>query len=182
MKRQCGHVGTFQGDNSAVLNGACASYFACLPTWEKPGLSHWADWNFSLIIDTAEKARAAPGSARTSIQAWEALFKHSAQLAEQNKRGSAHRVFNRQIRFADDTSISQRVDYWGTPIESLPPGLPENRQQLHSRHRPRKRQTTIHPALITHETLSAGRRTSERSDNPPDWFRTDHLRRTTFGK
>ncbi len=79
----------------------------------------WGDWNFSLLIDTAEKRYGGLGDARVRILAWESLFKDSAHLAEQDKLDNVNRFFNRQIRFADDSRVWQQVDYWATPIESL---------------------------------------------------------------
>lgn len=79
----------------------------------------WGDWNFSLFIDTAEKRYGSLGDARTRILAWETLFKDSAYLVEQDKLDSVNCLFNRQIRFADDSRVWQQVEYWATPIESL---------------------------------------------------------------
>jgi len=79
----------------------------------------WGDWNFPLILDTAEKRYGSLGNAKTRIQAWEALLEDSAHLAEQDQLDSVNRFFNRQIRFADDSRVWQQVDYWATPIESL---------------------------------------------------------------
>jgi predicted transglutaminase-like cysteine proteinase len=79
----------------------------------------WGDWNFSLLIDTAEKRYGRLGDARDRILAWETLFKDSAHLAEQDKLDNVNRFFNRQIRFADDSHVWQQIDYWATPIESL---------------------------------------------------------------
>ncbi len=79
----------------------------------------WADWNFSRLIDTAEKRYGNLGNARVRILAWETLFKDSAHLEEQVKLDNVNRFFNQQIRFADDIRVWQQVDYWATPIESL---------------------------------------------------------------
>lgn len=79
----------------------------------------WGDWNFSLLIDTAEKRYGSLGDARERIQAWGTLLNDSVHLTEQDKLDSVNRFFNRQLRFADDSRVWQQVDYWATPIESL---------------------------------------------------------------
>ncbi|MNF31333.1 hypothetical protein D3C84_120930 [compost metagenome] len=79
----------------------------------------WGDWNFSLLIDTAEQRYGNLGAARGRIQAWDTLLNDSAHLTEQDQLDSVNRFFNRQIRFADDSRVWRQVDYWATPIEAL---------------------------------------------------------------
>jgi len=79
----------------------------------------WNDWNFPLILGTAEKRYGSLGDARTRIQAWQTLLEDSSHLAEQDKLDNVNRFFNRHIRFGDDSRVWKQVDYWATPIESL---------------------------------------------------------------
>lgn len=79
----------------------------------------WGDWNFNLLIDTAEKRYGNLGAARGRIQAWDTLLNDSTHLTEQDQLDSVNRFFNRQIRFADDSRVWRQVDYWATPIEAL---------------------------------------------------------------
>lgn len=85
-------------------------------------LAGWDGWDFALIIGNAEQRYGSLGGAKRRIQAWEALLKDSAQLAERDKLEKVNRFFNRQLRFVDDIRVWQQVDYWATPIESLVKG------------------------------------------------------------
>lgn len=81
-----------------------------------------ANWDFAVILQTAEHRYGSLGAARQRIQAWDALIGASTDLPEKEQLDEVNRFFNRQVRFADDNRVWQQNDYWATPIEALVKG------------------------------------------------------------
>lgn len=81
-----------------------------------------ANWDFALIIRTAEKHYGNLGSAKARIETWDQLINSSQNLAETEQLTEVNRFFNRQLRFVDDSLNWRQNDYWATPIEALVKG------------------------------------------------------------
>ncbi|OEC35371.1 Predicted transglutaminase-like cysteine proteinase [Pseudomonas cuatrocienegasensis] len=81
-----------------------------------------ANWDFSLILQNAESRYGALGSAKTRIQAWDALIQANLGEPQAVQLENVNLFFNRQLVFADDLAIWQENDYWATPIEALVKG------------------------------------------------------------
>ncbi|MBM7060798.1 transglutaminase-like cysteine peptidase [Pseudomonas sp. UL073] len=78
-----------------------------------------ADWDFTLILQNAEKQHGNLGAARERIQAWGQLIDASVDLPEADKLKTVNAFFNRQLRFVDDSRNWSQADYWATPVEAL---------------------------------------------------------------
>ena len=78
-----------------------------------------ADWDFSQILQTAEKRYGPLGSAKGRIEAWSQMLKSELKQPEREQLNAVNRFFNQQLNFQDDTRIWRQTDYWATPEESL---------------------------------------------------------------
>ncbi|NUU35748.1 cysteine protease LapG [Pseudomonas sp. C2B4] len=81
--------------------------------------SAWADWNFTQILQTAEKRYGPLGPARGRIEAWNQMLQGERDAPERDQLNAVNRFFNQQLNFQDDTRIWRQTDYWATPVESL---------------------------------------------------------------
>mgnify|MGYP003945745797 CR=1 FL=1 len=81
--------------------------------------SVWANWEFSQILQTAEKRYGPLGAAQGRIEAWSQMLKSEANQPEREQLDAVNRFFNQQLSFQDDTRIWGQIDYWATPEESL---------------------------------------------------------------
>jgi predicted transglutaminase-like cysteine proteinase len=81
--------------------------------------SVWANWEFSQILQTAEKRYGPLGAAQGRIEAWSQMLKSEANQPEREQLDAVNRFFNQQLSFQDDTRIWRQTDYWATPEESL---------------------------------------------------------------
>ncbi|WP_419708972.1 cysteine protease LapG [Pseudomonas sp. NFX224] len=79
----------------------------------------WADWNFTQILQTAEKRYGTLGPARGRIEAWSQLLQSERDAPEREQLTAVNRFFNQQLNFQDDTRIWRQTDYWATPVEAL---------------------------------------------------------------
>lgn len=87
------------------------------------GLSSvWADWDFSQILQTAEKRYGNLGPARGRIEAWGQLLQRERNAPEREQLNTVNGFFNQQLSFQDDTRIWHQTDYWATPVEALVKG------------------------------------------------------------
>ena len=78
-----------------------------------------ANWDFELILGTAQNRYGDLGPAKGRIQAWSDLIDGGAGLAEREQLSEVNRFFNRQLRFVDDAQTWRQQDYWATPLEAL---------------------------------------------------------------
>lgn len=53
------------------------------------------------------------------FKGWRELVSSGAALPDEERLRQANHFFNRQIIFADDTTVWGQVDYWATPLETL---------------------------------------------------------------
>lgn len=84
------------------------------------GLSSvWANWNFTQILQIAEKRYGPLGPAQGRIEAWSQMLKSELNQPEREQLDAVNRFFNQQLNFQDDTRIWRQTDYWATPEESL---------------------------------------------------------------
>ncbi|MFJ7282284.1 cysteine protease LapG [Pseudomonas sp. NPDC099000] len=81
--------------------------------------SVWADWNFTQILQIAEKRYGPLGPAQGRIEAWSQMLKSELNQPEREQLDAVNRFFNQQLNFQDDTRIWRQTDYWATPEESL---------------------------------------------------------------
>jgi predicted transglutaminase-like cysteine proteinase len=81
--------------------------------------SVWGNWEFSQILQTAEKRYGPLGAAQGRIEAWSQMLKSEANQPEREQLDAVNRFFNQQLSFQDDTRIWRQIDYWATPEESL---------------------------------------------------------------
>ncbi|MBU1488906.1 MAG: transglutaminase-like cysteine peptidase [Gammaproteobacteria bacterium] len=81
-----------------------------------------ANWDFALIVQSAETRYGSLGTAKTRIQAWDALIQANLDKPEAVQLENVNLFFNRQLVFADDLAIWQENDYWATPVEALVKG------------------------------------------------------------
>lgn len=81
--------------------------------------SVWADWNFTQILQIAEKRYGPLGPAQGRIEAWSQMLKSELNQPEREQLNAVNRFFNQQLNFQDDTRIWRQTDYWATPEESL---------------------------------------------------------------
>lgn len=82
-----------------------------------------ADWDMEAIEARANSlyGQEAPG-AHQRIQAWQQLLLNQRTQGKQAQLEAVNHFFNQQIKYAEDSDIDNRVDYWATPIESLRAG------------------------------------------------------------
>jgi predicted transglutaminase-like cysteine proteinase len=78
-----------------------------------------ADWDFGLILQTAEKRYGSLGPAQGRIKAWNQMLQGERNQPEREQLNAVNRFFNQQLSFQDDNRIWQQIDYWATPEESL---------------------------------------------------------------
>lgn len=78
-----------------------------------------ANWNFSLILQTAEQRYGALGPAKGRVEAWNQMLQSEAEQPELEQLGAVNRFFNQQLSFQDDPLVWHQIDYWATPVESL---------------------------------------------------------------
>lgn len=81
--------------------------------------SVWANWNFTQILQIAEKRYGPLGPAQGRIEAWSQMLKSELNQPEREQLDAVNRFFNQQLNFQDDTRIWRQTDYWATPEESL---------------------------------------------------------------
>jgi predicted transglutaminase-like cysteine proteinase len=81
--------------------------------------SVWANWNFTQILQIAEKCYGPLGPAQGRIEAWSQMLKSELNQPEREQLDAVNRFFNQQLNFQDDTRIWRQTDYWATPEESL---------------------------------------------------------------
>ncbi|WIF65971.1 transglutaminase-like cysteine peptidase [Metapseudomonas otitidis] len=81
-----------------------------------------ADWDFEVILKSAEKRYGNLGPARQRILDWSDLIQRSGELPEKDKLTAVNRFFNAKLRFVDDQRNWGQNDYWATPIEALVKG------------------------------------------------------------
>ncbi|MEK1943038.1 MAG: transglutaminase-like cysteine peptidase, partial [Pseudomonas sp.] len=81
--------------------------------------SVYANWDFAVILKTAESRYGNLGEAKERIVAWSDLINVSGDLPENEKLISVNKFFNRQLRFVDDQRNWHQEDYWATPLEAL---------------------------------------------------------------
>lgn len=81
--------------------------------------SVWANWNFTQILQIAEKRYGPLGPAQGRIEAWSQMLKSELNQPEREQLDAVNRFFNQQLNFRDDTRIWRQTDYWATPEESL---------------------------------------------------------------
>lgn len=86
------------------------------------GVAARANWDFALVIQTAEKRYGNLGVGKGRIEAWDELIQSSGKLPEREKLAVVNRFFNRQLRFTDDIRSWRQEDYWATPLEALMKG------------------------------------------------------------
>ncbi|MWV14282.1 hypothetical protein F3I62_19445 [Pseudomonas sp. R-28-1W-6] len=86
------------------------------------GVAARANWDFALVIQTAEKRYGNLGVGKSRIEAWDELIQSSGKLPEREKLAVVNRFFNRQFRFTDDIRSWRQEDYWATPLEALMKG------------------------------------------------------------
>jgi predicted transglutaminase-like cysteine proteinase len=86
------------------------------------GVATQANWDFALVIQTAEKRYGNLGVGKGRIEAWDELIQSSGKLPEREKLAVVNRFFNRQFRFTDDIRSWRQEDYWATPLEALMKG------------------------------------------------------------
>lgn len=86
------------------------------------GVAARANWDFALVIQTAEKRYGNLGVGKGRIEAWDELIQSSGKLPEREKLAVVNRFFNRQFRFTDDIRNWRQEDYWATPLEALMKG------------------------------------------------------------
>lgn len=86
------------------------------------GVAARANWDFALVIQTAEKRYGNLGVGKGRIEAWDELIQSSGKLPEREKLAVVNRFFNRQFRFTDDIRSWRQEDYWATPLEALMKG------------------------------------------------------------
>jgi predicted transglutaminase-like cysteine proteinase len=78
-----------------------------------------ADWDFGLILQTAENRYGSLGPAQGRIKAWNQMLQGERNQPEREQLNAVNRFFNQQLSFQDDNRIWQQIDYWATPEESL---------------------------------------------------------------
>ncbi|VVO05361.1 cysteine protease LapG [Pseudomonas fluorescens] len=78
-----------------------------------------ANWNFALILQTAEQRYGALGPAKGRIEAWNQMLQSEIAQPEREQLGAVNSFFNQQLSFQDDPGIWRQIDYWATPVESL---------------------------------------------------------------
>ena len=81
--------------------------------------SVYANWDFAVILKTAESRYGNLGEAKERIVAWSDLINVSGDLPENEKLITVNKFFNRQLRFVDDLRNWHQEDYWATPLEAL---------------------------------------------------------------
>jgi predicted transglutaminase-like cysteine proteinase len=81
--------------------------------------SVWAGWDFTQILQIAEKRYGPLGPAQGRIEAWSQMLKSELNQSEREQLNAVNRFFNQQLNFQDDTRIWRQTDYWATPEESL---------------------------------------------------------------
>jgi len=81
--------------------------------------SAWGDWDFTQILQTAEKRYGTLGPARGRIEGWSQMLQSERDAPEREQLNVVNRFFNQQLSFQDDTRIWRQTDYWATPVESL---------------------------------------------------------------
>ncbi len=81
--------------------------------------SVWANWNFTQILQIAEKRYGPLGPSQGRIEAWSQMLKSELNQPEREQLDAVNRFFNQQLNFQDDTRIWRQTDYWATPEESL---------------------------------------------------------------
>ncbi len=81
--------------------------------------SVYANWDFAVILKTAESRYGSLGEAKERIVAWSDLINVSGELPESEKLITVNKFFNRQLRFVDDQRNWHQEDYWATPLEAL---------------------------------------------------------------
>ncbi|MCY1290442.1 Bacterial transglutaminase-like cysteine proteinase BTLCP [compost metagenome] len=81
-----------------------------------------AEWDFSLVLQTAEKRYGDIGQSRARLLAWGELIDASGKLSDRDKLQAVNAFFNRQLDFVDDSRNWRQTDYWATPVESLVKG------------------------------------------------------------
>ncbi|WP_271408780.1 transglutaminase-like cysteine peptidase [Pseudomonas sp. Q1-7] len=74
------------------------------------------------VLRKAEKRFGRNGPAKDRLHAWRDLLESAGRLPERERLRAVNREINRQVRFADDTVVWQRRDYWATPLETLARG------------------------------------------------------------
>lgn len=76
--------------------------------------------NFSLDRELLEQADRKYGKdALRRLTAWEELIRHDRSRTDRERLERTNRFFNERIRFAGDTEVWGREDYWATPVEFL---------------------------------------------------------------
>jgi predicted transglutaminase-like cysteine proteinase len=85
-------------------------------------LGVYANWDFAVILKTAEGRYGDLGEAKERIVAWGDLINVSGDLPESDKLIAVNKFFNRQLRFVDDLRNWKQEDYWATPLEALVKG------------------------------------------------------------
>jgi predicted transglutaminase-like cysteine proteinase len=78
-----------------------------------------ANWDFGLVIQTAENRYGNLGAGKERILAWDEQIKANLSSSEREQLNDINRFFNRKVRFSDDINIWSQKDYWATPVETL---------------------------------------------------------------
>lgn len=82
-----------------------------------------AAWsNLDPVLRKAEKRFGRSAPAKDRLHAWRDLVESAGRLAERDQLQAVNREINRQVRFADDSAVWRRRDYWATPLETLARG------------------------------------------------------------
>ncbi|MGY4532744.1 putative transglutaminase-like cysteine proteinase [Pseudomonas sp. TE3786] len=84
--------------------------------------SVYANWDFAVILKTAESRYGNLGEAKERILSWSDLINSSDALPENEKLSVVNKFFNRELRFVDDARNWRQEDYWATPLEALVKG------------------------------------------------------------
>jgi predicted transglutaminase-like cysteine proteinase len=78
-----------------------------------------ANWDFGLVIQTAENRYGNLGAGKERILDWDEQIKANLSSSEREQLNDINRFFNRKVRFSDDINIWSQKDYWATPVETL---------------------------------------------------------------
>ena len=77
-------------------------------------------WDFDHLLNRAQQRYGAV--AAKVVLDWEKLLNSSRHLPEADKLKRINEFFNRRIRFEDDVTVWNQVDYWATPLELIGKG------------------------------------------------------------
>ncbi len=94
----------------------------CLLASLLPGLAVQANWDFARIIRLAEQRYGGLGVGRERLEQWALLIEHGGGFDEEAQLRAVNGFFNQALRFTDDASTWQQLDYWATPLEALVKG------------------------------------------------------------